>query len=295
MTESATPFGIAAPRYRLPHATRVGRVHLQVASLERSVGFYTQVLGLREGTREPGRVALHAAGDPQPLIELHEKAGVAQVPRRGAFGLYHVAILVPTRAALGQFIAHLVALGVRFGAADHLVSEAVYLTDPDGLGIEVYCDRPRSAWQTSGRELAMGTEVLDLASLVDAADDTAWTGTPAGTVIGHIHLHVGDLGRSDAFYHEALGFDRVVWSYPGASFLSAGGYHHHLGTNTWSAGPAATDDQARLLEWELRLPTAADVAAAAASLEQAGHQVQRAGDGSVLAADPWGTRLRLAA
>jgi catechol 2,3-dioxygenase len=138
----------------------------------------------------------------------------------------------------------------------------------------------------------MTTEPLDVESLLAAAPPI-WTGLPAGTTIGHIHLFVRDLEAAAAFYHDALGLDKVVWSYPGALFLAAGGYHHHLGINTWAAGaPLAAEDDARLLEWTLRLPDAHDVARAAASLESAGFVVPTAGDSRV-AADPWGTRVRL--
>ncbi len=180
--------------------------------------------------------------------------------------------------------------------SDHSVSEALYLTDPDGLGIEVYADRPRSAWRHEGRQLHMTTEPLDARDLVRAAGGERWSGAPAGTVIGHVHLFVSDLEAAAAFYHAGLGLDKVVWSYPGALFLSAGGYHHHLGVNIWALGAApAGEEDARLVEWELLLPTAADVAAAAASLEAAAAAVQREDDGSVLVLDPWGIPLRLVA
>ena len=176
--------------------------------------------------------------------------------------------------------------------SDHLVSEAIYLTDPDGLGIEVYADRPRATWRSRGRQLVMATEPLDARELIAAGGGEPWTGMPAGTVIGHVHLHVGDLAAAEAFYHAALGFDKVVWEYPGALFLSAGGYHHHLGTNTWAAGPAAAEDQARLLSWDIVVPTAHDAGAAAESLANAGYPVELTNHGWVTR-DPWGTTLRL--
>lgn len=290
--ESSLPYGIPPPRFRLPASTRIGRVLLQVANLPRSLAYYQDVLGLRVQEHTPTRARLTPQRDSRVLIELREKSGVAPPPPRGAFGLFHFAILLPSHADLGRFIAHLVSRGVRFGAADHLVSEAIYLTDPDGLGIEVYADRPRDTWRTRQRELAMTTDPLDLDSLMDAAGTTPWSGAPAGTTIGHLHLHVSDLAESEAFYHAALGLDKVVWSYPGALFLSAGGYHHHLGTNTWSPGPAAHDEQARLLEWELVVDSAADTDAAAASLRSAGFAVEPAGAG-VVTKDPWGTSLRI--
>ncbi len=285
--------GIQPGGYRLPAATRLGCVRLQVADLARSLAYYQDVLGFRVIGRGDGRATLGAHGDDTPLIELHEHPGAAPVPRRGRLGLYHFAILLPDRTALGRLIVHLAGLGVRAGASDHLVSEAIYLADPDGLGIEVYADRPRSTWRYLDRELAMDTQPLNVASLAEAAGGQPWTGMPAGTVIGHVHLHVGDLDQAAAFYHAALGFDQVVWSYPGALFLSAGGYHHHLGVNTWAAGaPRATEDDARLLEWEIVLPDAATASDAIHSLRQAGYAVERTDDGGV-ARDPWGTALRL--
>jgi catechol 2,3-dioxygenase len=224
-------------------------------------------------------------------VTLSTRSGVRRA-RRGAFGLYHFAILLPERAALGRFAAHVAALGVRVGMADHLVSEALYLTDPDGLGIEVYADRPQSAWQHNGRELAMTTDPLDVAGVIAAGRGEPWDGAPAGTTMGHVHLHVGSLEGAEAFYHRALGFDKTVWSYPGALFLSAGGYHHHLGTNIWSPGPAPSPDDARLLEWELMMPAPDDVAGVTRSLQASGYPVDETGDGAA-AADPWGTRVRI--
>ena len=288
-----TDAGIQPPGYRLPAATRLGRVRLQVASLDQSLPFYEGVLGLRLLGRDGAAATLGAHGDDTVLVELHERAGARPVPRRGRLGLYHFAILVPDRAALGRFLAHLAARGVRAGMSDHAVSEALYLNDPDGLGIEVYADRPRDAWRYAERQLHMNTEPLDTASLLAAGGTAPWTGMPAGTTIGHVHLHVGDIDAAAAFYHAALGFDKVVWSYPGALFLSAGGYHHHLGTNTWAAGAApAADDDARLLDWEIVVPTAADAHAAAASVAAAGYATRRAGPAHALV-DPWGTTVRL--
>jgi catechol 2,3-dioxygenase len=241
--------GIAPPGYRLPAAAHVGTVDLQIADLERSLAYYQQVLGLRVLARAEGRADLGAAGASVPLLRLHERRGAQPVPAQGRIGLYHFAILLPDRASLGRFVAHLAAIGARAGAADHLVSEAVYLHDPDGLGIEVYADRPRDSWQSSDRELRMATLPLDVAGLVAAARGEPWAGMPSGTMMGHVHLHVGDLSQASAFYHEALGLDIMVWSYTGALFLAAGGYHHHLGLNTW-AGPDAVparDDEAKLL------------------------------------------------
>jgi catechol 2,3-dioxygenase len=177
--------------------------------------YYEQVLGLRTYTDTAKSATLGPKGDEQPLVRLQTSGGV-KPSRRGAFGLYHFAILLPERAALGRFAAHLSALGGRIGMADHLVSEALYLWDPDGLGIEVYADRPKDSWRRNDRELVMTTDPLDIASLIAAGGGHPWDGIPSGTTMGHVHLHVGSLETAEAFYHRALGFDKTVWSYPGA-------------------------------------------------------------------------------
>jgi catechol 2,3-dioxygenase len=288
-----TRFTVAPPGYQLPPELRLGRVRLQIANLERSLAYYDRVLGLRVLEQSASSAILGAHDDGAPLLELRERPGATPVPRRGRLGLYHFAILLPDRAALGRFVAHLSSIGQYAGMSDHLVSEAVYLTDPDGLGIEVYADRPRSSWQIQGRSIAISTLPLDAQNLVRAGGNERWAGTPRGTRIGHVHLRVGDLDRAAAFYHTGLGFDRVVLDLPGALFLSAGGYHHHLGTNTWAAGAApATDDDARLLEWTVELPSRKDVDEAARSLAGAGFDITQDG-GDAVSADPWGTKVRI--
>jgi catechol 2,3-dioxygenase len=286
--------GIAPPGFRLPPDTRLGAVRLQVADLARSQAYYEEVLGFRVADRDSRDAVLTAVDADVPLVYLHEHRAAASALHQPRLGLYHFAILLPDRPALGRFVAHLSEIGARAGASDHLVSEALYLRDPDRLGIEVYADRPRASWRVDNREIRMDTTALDLLSVVQAAGGERWRGIPAGTRIGHVHLHVADLDAAAAFYHAALGLDKVVWSYPNALFLSAGGYHHHLGLNTW-AGPDARPphpDEARLMEWRIELPDAAAVEAARASLVAARHAVTREPDGW-RAADPWGTELRV--
>lgn len=285
--------GIAAPRHRLPGSIRLGPVRLQVSDLNRSIAFYDEVLGFRPMHRNDERAVLGPHSDNRPILELVELAGANRVPRRGLLGLFHAAFVLPDRASLARFLRHVGSRGIPIGMSDHLVSEAIYLNDPDGLGLEVYADRPRDEWQTAGQEIRMATEPLDVADLLRAAGDEAWSGAPAGTHVGHVHLHVGDLARAEAFYHDALGLDKVVWSYPGALFLSAGGYHHHLGINTWASGarPAGPDD-ARLLEWTINLPNSAQLRATAGSLTSAGFNVSEDG-ASFSVADPWGTVVRI--
>lgn len=290
---AALAVGEAPSSYRLPGEMRLGEVELQIADLDRSLDYYQRVLGLRVLDRSAGVATLAAYGDDTPLVRLHERRGAAPVPHQGLIGLYHYAILLPDRPALGRFVAHLGEIGARAGASDHLVSEALYLRDPDGLGIEVYVDRPRSTWSVSDRQIRMTTEPLDLAAVVAAAGGVPWTGMPAGTRMGHVHLHVGDLEQASRFYHQALGLDRMVWNYPGALFLAAGGYHHHLGLNTWAGAGArpAGDSDARLIEWRVVLPPAHSVLARS-SLEAAGYAVNPSSEGW-RTADPWGTALHV--
>lgn len=289
-----SPSGIAPPEYELPDTARLGRVQLQIANLERSIRFYEGVLGLHVLDRNEERSVLGAQDDLTPLVELVEQPDTQPVPRHGRLGLFHVALRLPNRGTLGRFVRHLGDMDVDVGTSDHRVSEAIYLKDPDGLGIEVYADRPRSSWTyDADGQIEMTTEPLDVRSLVDASGASSWTGAPAGTVVGHVHLHVGDLERAAAFYHEALGFDKTVWSYPGALFFSAGGYHHHLGTNVWAGdAPAPRDRDAQLLEWTLVVPDPGSADATASSLEEAGYAATR-DSGTYVTQDPWGTTLRI--
>ncbi|HEY1951772.1 MAG TPA: VOC family protein [Gemmatimonadaceae bacterium] len=290
-----TQRGIRPTEYRLPDSTHLGRVRLQVADLERSIGFYEKVLGLRTIQSDDDSASLGPHGEDRVIVHLRQLRSARPVPRRGLLGLYHFAILLPDRASLGRFVAHLGEIGAYAGMSDHFVSEAVYLTDPDGLGIEVYADRPRDAWKYDERQLYMTTNHLDVDDLVRAAGGERWKGMPAGTVLGHVHLYVDDIEKAEAFYHQALGFDKVVWSYPGALFMSAGGYHHHLGTNTWARGaPPASDADARLLEWEIVVPTKKDAQEAALHVKHAGYPVKEE-SGEWVLTDPWGTSLRLVA
>jgi catechol 2,3-dioxygenase len=283
----------------LPDATKLGRVKLQVADLGRSLAFYEQTLGLKAIDRGAGHAVLGPNVDGAPaLVELRERPGARPAPRGGRLGLYHFAILLPDRPSLGRFIHHLSETDVQVGSSDHLVSEALYVQDPDNLGIEVYVDRPRAAWKRSGRELMMATDPLDMRSLLAAAEGSAWAGMPSGTVMGHVHLHVGDIPAGSAFFSGALGFDQTVWHYPGALFLAAGGYHHHLGTNTWAGAgavpPSAGD--AQLLEWTVELPDSANVEAVGESLARSGFSAERRDDRdspSLVTHDPWGTHIQL--
>jgi len=222
----------------LPADAHIGQVSLTVRDLQRSLSFYRDILGFEEsGSPKEGAGSRTLSLGPKAgrtLIELHERTDAVAKPRRSS-GLYHFAILVPSRAALGRSLRRL--SDTRWpmsGAADHLVSEALYLDDPDGLGIEIYRDRPRDAWRVANGEPAMATDPLDLQSIYEEPGaETPWNGLDAGTIMGHVHLHVPHLDTAESFYCDRVGFDPVVRRYPGALFVSAGGYHHHLGLNTW--------------------------------------------------------------
>jgi catechol 2,3-dioxygenase len=288
------------------NVTRLGGVRLAVSDLDRSLRFYREVLGLEPlvgdaspaalpGVPEGARhAALVAPGSRSPLVELFEEPTALPVaPRAPRLGLYHYAILLPDRASLGRFLAHLADLGMRPGAGDHLVSEALYISDPDGLGIEVYADRPRESWPRQDGDLVMATDPVDFQDLLAAGAGAPWQAMPTDSVMGHVHLHVDTLPAAKAFYVDALGFEVTTDRYPGALFMASGGYHHHLGANTWARGaPVAGPGYARLLEWRLELAAAADVAAVAGRMKAAGYSAERT-DGDVVAVDPWGTRLRL--
>ncbi|WP_375435028.1 VOC family protein [uncultured Hymenobacter sp.] len=290
------------PPTELPASIRLGTVHLAVASMARSLEFYQQVLGFAllsqvPATESQAAVAeLGVASSPHVLVRLQEQFNARPIPRRGRLGIYHLAVLLPSRADLGCFLKHVRALGVPVGSSDHNYSEATYLTDPDGFTIEVYRDRPRSEWQVSEEgEIQSALDPLDEAGVLEAAGKTRWQGLPTGTTIGHLHFYTGSLPEAAAFYHQALGFDIATWRLSGALFVGAGGYHHHLGLNVWAAGsPTATDADARLLRWELWLPDAASRDAAAARLQAAGYAVDLTSEGPI-ATDPWGIRVLLGA
>lgn len=283
-----------APGFRLPAATRLGAVRLQVADLGRSIEYYHEVLGLRVLDQDQRRARLGPVGEDVVLVELTELPGASPHPYNGRLGLCHFAILLPSRPALGRFVAHLAAINAYAGQADHAVSEAFYLRDPDGLGIEVYADRPRSQWPVANGKLAMGLDPVDMQSLLREAGSTKWDGMPAGTRIGHVHLHVGTIPEAEKFFHKTLGLD-VTADMPSALFMSAGGYHHHLGTNTWAGNsPPPKETDARLIEWTLLLPGSSDALRVAETLKEAGYSVKRDGE-DWLAADPWGTNFRIIA
>jgi catechol 2,3-dioxygenase len=271
-----------------------GAIRLRVADLGRVQKFYEDAIGLRPLDRSDDVVRLGVGG----LTAIELAASPGAVPRPpGTTGLFHLAILVPGRAELAGALARIASAGWSIaGASDHLVSEALYLDDPEGNGIEIYRDRPRSEWRYENGEIQMSTLPLELDGLLaEARDDDARAGEMrAGTRIGHIHLNVADLDQAQAFYSGVLGFDVTVRSYPGALFFSTGGYHHHIGVNTW-AGPGAPAPPAgsRGLEWfELIVDDQRRLAELAGRLERAGAEVEPVAEG-ILTSDPSGNGLLL--
>jgi catechol 2,3-dioxygenase len=274
--------------------TQIGAVTLRVSDLDRSLAFYTNVLGLQSQGGDGGGATLGAGST--PLVTLIESPGARPKPRR-ATGLYHFAILVPSRLELARSLARLVqAGGQEPGASDHGVSEALYLSDPDGNGIEVYRDRARSEWPLHNGALDMVIAPLNLTALVAQASEGGAiprTLDPA-TRIGHVHLHVSDLAEAEAFYTGALGFDVMQRMADSALFISAGGYHHHLGLNTWAGvgAPIPPAGSAGLEHFVVTLPDAGALSALRAQLARRGVRAE-SHDNGWLVRDPSGNAMLL--
>ncbi len=241
----------------IPASTFIREVSLRVRSLEAVTGFYRDSLGFRELPSKTNEKRLSANGrEPAQIVLLEDRQAI---PRPGsAPGLFHTAFLLPSRQTLASVLRRLMSTTTRFhGFADHGVSEAIYLADPEGNGVELYCDRPRSAWPIQSDGIAMVTEALDVAGLLRelGPDDARPHELDPATVIGHLHLQVSSLAKAEQFYHEILGFDVTQRSYPGALFVSAGGYHHHLGFNIWNSRNSVPLKRATgLVSVEIRVP-----------------------------------------
>lgn len=267
--------------------TTVGPVALSVANLDRSLAFYTAAIGLVPVRREGATVTL-AAGS-TPLLELTEVPGARRWTET-ATGLYHFALLMPTQTDLGRWLRNWLDLGLPMpGQGDHLVSEALYLRDPDGHGIEIYRDRPRSEWNWKGDTVEMASLPVDTGTLLALAEASgvSWAGAPEGTSMGHIHLQVSDIRTAKRFYHEVMGWD-IVADWTGALFISAGGYHHHFGLNTWHSGGSgpAPDTVAKLLSYTVEFADQAARAETVNRLIAAGYPVTEGPNGSILTIDP---------
>jgi catechol 2,3-dioxygenase len=276
----------------LPAATAIDSATLRVSGEDSALALYRDIIGLKVAGRENGTIAL-GAGE-KPFLFLEAAADTGPRPRRGLTGLYHVAILLPDRAALGSAIARLTRAGIRLGAADHNVSEAIYLYDADGNGLEIYRDRPRGEWQWNDGIVTMGNAPLDFeAILAEGSREEPDEHVPAGTRIGHVHLQVADLAEAEQFYCDVLGFTKTA-TLPGALFVSAGGYHHRVGLNVWDSrgAPPPPAGMAGLAEFTVALPPV-EVAATQRRIGDAGVKTAAAGNGFVVR-DPWQTKIRMA-
>jgi catechol 2,3-dioxygenase len=272
---------------------RLGPVHLTVTELDRSVRFYEESIGLRAGRRDDGQVALGAGSPASPaggedLVVVVEDRDARPAGRHA--GLYHFALLHPSRLELARAMKRLLATGTPIsGASDHEVSEAIYLPDPDGNGIELAADRPRERWGDLSDPTAMGGPTpLDLPDLLaSVADEEPPAKADPGLTVGHMHLHVGDIERALGFWRDAVGFE-VMTRFPSAAFTSAGGYHHHLGLNTWRGEgvPPAPDGVVGLRHWTIVLDDPAEVAAVRERVAAAGADVEEHPSG-FLTRDPW--------
>lgn len=264
---SELPFAATTP-------THIGRIGIVARDAQAMSKFYQSVVGLRELANSGGRITL-GVGD-RALMEIEQSAAVRPDDPRAA-GLYHTAFLLPSRGDLGRWIKHAMANRVQLtGAADHLVSEALYLNDPEGNGIEIYADRDPTGWNWDGDKVRMANSALDAEGIVGSANGLPdWSGAPDNSLIGHVHLRVGDANEAEEFWNNEIGFDTVLEYGSQAVFLSTGGYHHHIGANSWQSRGAGPRDKDRTgLQW--------------VELLQKGPVAERS------FADPWGTEIRIA-
>ncbi|MDP3340729.1 VOC family protein [Frigidibacter sp.] len=263
----------------------IGHVALTVRDLPAVGAFYQRALGLAPLSQDGATLRLGAGG--RLLLELRRDPAARPSSPREA-GLYHTAFLVPTRADLGRWLAHVAETRVPLdGASDHLVSEAIYLADPEGNGIEVYVDRPRAAWPMTATGLQMASDPLDYPGILAAGAGSHWAGMPEGSAIGHVHLRVGAMEGTEAFYGQTLGM-ALTTRFPSANFFGSGGYHHHIGTNIWQSRGAGrrAPGGSGLAEVVMR----ADPAELAAIAGRAGMAA-----GTLALQDPWGTAITIAA
>ncbi|MEK4439255.1 VOC family protein [Paenibacillus sp. FSL K6-2862] len=270
--------------------TYVGQVDLKVQNLKRSLKFYQEVIGFKILAQTDKKALLTADGK-NTLLSIEVPDDV--VPSTGkTTGLYHYALLLPSRADLARIVLHFAEIDLRIGASDHVVSEALYLSDPDGNGIEIYADRKPSEWVWRNGEVEMGVDHLDFQDLLSRRVQPLWNGLPEGTVMGHVHLHVSDLRMSEEFYIKGLGFEVVMRSH--ALFISTGRYHHHIALNTWNGvgAPSPSENCVGLKSFTLMYPNIEAINQAAAQLDAIGFSVKLE-NGAVSTTDPSGNRIQL--
>ncbi|AWV33209.1 MULTISPECIES: VOC family protein [Paenibacillus] len=274
--------------------TQIGLVQIRVSNLERSLTFYQNVVGLSV-LRQTGREVEMTADGQNVLLILREIENARVIRPNSVAGLYHFAILVPDRPSLGLVVRNLISSGIEVGQGDHLVSEALYIQDPDNNGIEIYRDRPKSEWKYDAEgHVMMSTDPVDVDGLLAASEGLSWNGLPAGTVIGHVHFHVGNLNKAKAFYVDLLGFELTANYGSAAMFISAGGYHHHIGLNVWAGqgAPAAPADTVGIDYFTLILTNEEERNAVVERVRQAGYAVTEV-NGNPTFQDPWNIGIRL--
>jgi catechol 2,3-dioxygenase len=282
--------------YTLPASAHIGGVRLKVADLDRPLGFYVDLLGFQLDQRSETGVSLSSTGAGDGLLHLTAIRNPLPKPPRST-GLYHIAIRLPDRPALANLLERL--LESRYplqGAADHLVSEAIYLSDPDGNGLELYIDRESSQWRVLNGQVQMGTDPLDAQGLLaEARPRTDWTGIEPGTDIGHVHLQVSDLSRAENFYCGLLGFQVTQRSYPGALFVSAGGYHHHIGLNIWASrgAPPPPAEAVGLDAFRIAIPDTAAFTQLKDRLAEAERNIENPANKSFEILDPDSIRIEI--
>lgn len=285
MTEHASTHAVRMPAY-------IDHSHLVVRDLPMVSSWYQQIMGLTPMEKTASGETLGVAG--RPLLTLTTESNAAIAPRN-APGLFHTAFLVPDRTELGRWLAHIAHNNVPLqGASDHLVSEAIYLGDPEGNGIEVYRDRPREEWNyIDDGMVKMATLPLDLQAIYDAAPKDKWDGMADGTAIGHIHLQVSDIPQANAFFRDVLGLDLMA-TYPGASFFASGKYHHHVGANIWNSrgAPKRQGNMTGLADYTVHFNDPAKLETAITKLDALEIPVTRDG-ATVSLTDPWGIGLKL--
>ncbi|MEC5424221.1 VOC family protein [Virgibacillus sp. C22-A2] len=274
--------------------TFVGHVNIKVENLERSLQYYQEIIGFDILEQTSSTTKLTTDGKTS-ILSLEQPENV--IPKQGrTTGLYHFALLLPEKTDLANIVVHLTEKGIRFGSSDHLVSEALYLHDPDGNEIEIYIDRDPSEWNWNGEAVAMAVDPLDFERLLEnIVPGSLWKGMPEGTLMGHIHLHVSELRKTEEFYVQGLGFDVVNRYGAQALFLSTGKYHHHIGVNTWNGvgAPKPPENSVGMESFTLILPNEEAIKETIDNLQKIGVSVTE-NDGRLTTYDPSGNRIELA-
>lgn len=282
--------------YQLNPETSLGIVKLKVSNIEDSIAFYERVIGLKTTRRTTVTASLSANGN-DTLLELEQINTPYTGSHRGHTGLYHFALLVPSRKALGNILKHLIHSKIAIGQADHLVSEALYISDPDHNGIEIYRDRPRSEWNyDQNDQVRMASDPIDWEGILAEAEQVPFQGLDEGTVMGHIHLHVSDLDKAYQYYCKLLGFSlESDWSANGALFVGAGRYHHHIGLNIWNGrgGKPLPEHATGIDYYTIRLANPDELATVVERLRNGGYAVQP-NEAGYITKDPFGIGIQFA-